>query len=174
MPGNTRTPWRRIATVVKTQGLKGEVVVEMTDDLPFSIFVDHDVFFVPPALRGRNGARVATVEGDARSASVRFEGIESITDAEGLVGRSILVSRDEIPEYVADTEALIGRPVSCVDNGPLGNVSAVICTPANDVLEVQGPHGEILILSLAGGEEDAIVVKLLPGLLPDDAEGRRR
>ena len=80
-----------------------------------------------------------------------LEGITSIDQAEALVGNDIYVKKALLPEpapgeyYWRD---LIGLGVFTEDGAELGRISGVIATGANDVYQVQGPSGELLLPAL--------------------------
>ena len=177
MLAHVRTPWKNIATVTSTQGLKGEVVVQGTGDLPFSVFEGTHVFFVPPVLKGPNEAVVESVSEDARGALVRFQGITAIDEAAELVGRGILVERSDIPGDLFCADLLTGRSAEDDERGYIGVVTDLMHLPANDVLVVEGPLGDILIPVIADcirevpeDEEMPLKVHLLPGLVPEEGE----
>lgn len=176
MSQSVRTPYVACATVVKTQGLNGEVVVVQTGDLPLVSLEGCSVWFLPPMLHDVNEAVVESVEDSQRGALVCFEGVDSIDMAEKLVGRTILALRSEVGAQTR-AESLMGRRVRCVEHGDLGTITAVIQTPANDVWQVDGPLGCVLIpvidqvvLSNPLPQEGPIEVHLLPGLIDSEAE----
>jgi 16S rRNA processing protein RimM len=106
-------------------------------------------------------ARVfAEVEGESKSLTVRsvrrqrghfviaFEGFKSREETEHLLGSELSVPASELtplPEnefYYAD---LIGMEVTTDTGTALGAVTRVIDAGAHDVLEINGPAGEVLI-----------------------------
>jgi 16S rRNA processing protein RimM len=107
---------------------------------------------------------------------VRLSGLESISAVEPLVGSSIWMARAELPKlddehfYWSDLEGL-----EVVDQqlGVLGRVSGMFTTPAHDILEVDGPAGEILIpavvpfLVRVDRDRARLHVNLPEGLVPE-------
>lgn len=79
---------------------------------------------------------------------LRFAGVGSREAAAALAGREIRAPADRLPE-LADPDTLYVRDLVgfAVEAGgrPLGEVRDVIPGPANDVLEVAGPDGSLLI-----------------------------
>lgn len=77
----------------------------------------------------------------------RLEGVDDRDAAAALVGRSIAVTRDQLPPvaedeyYWADLE---GLAVETVDGQPLGRVGHLIGTGANDVLVVEGERERLI------------------------------
>ena len=168
-----------IGRIVKTHGLKGEVAVEMTRDLPSSLPQGLGVWFVPPPTPVRF-AHLSAVRPGPKGALLAFDEVTDIEIASTLVGAEILAQRSQLAdEWLGeDGEAFDPLGFEAVDTarGPLGIVSEVIVTGANDVWVIDGPFGEILIPVIdevvSGIDEDArrIDVTLLPGLLPQDSE----
>ncbi|MBF0234151.1 MAG: 16S rRNA processing protein RimM [Desulfamplus sp.] len=79
-----------------------------------------------------------------------FEGVTREI-AEGLVGRSIAVDRDDLPELEPDTyywEDLVGLKVTDIHSGYLGVIGYILPTGSNDVFVVQGSGKEILVPAL--------------------------
>ncbi len=108
---------------------------------------------------------------------VKIRGVDSRTDAQALVGRELLVKRSELPEleegeyFCAD---LMGAEVFTEDGRALGKITKIFSTGGNDVFEVRGPAGEVLIpviedvvLSIDVSNK-RVTVRLLEGLLPED------
>ncbi|NTU88312.1 MAG: 16S rRNA processing protein RimM [Actinobacteria bacterium] len=177
MESASTTPYANIATIVKTQGLKGEVVVKSTTGLPFALPVGSTVFFTPPSLRGVRSAKITGVSGIDYSAAVTFDAIVDIDGAKQLVGKTILARRIDIPESPFDPEVLVGREVVCVERGRLGTIVDILFSRANDVWVVQGRFGEVMIpviddvvLDVPEDSEQPISVRLLEGLIDSEAE----
>jgi len=69
---------------------------------------------------------------------------------------------------------VIGMEVVTEEGEPLGQVTAILETRANDVYVVQGPKGEVLLPASEevvldiDVEEGRLVVHLLPGLIKED------
>jgi 16S rRNA processing protein RimM len=105
-----------------------------------------------------------------------MEGLDTRDDALSLAGSEFHVKREELPDlpegeyYCAD---LMGMEVFDEDDKFIGRVTDVIATGGNDVIEVNGPFGEVLIPAIEGsiievdGVGARIVVRLLEGLLPE-------
>ena len=77
-----------------------------------------------------------------------LEGIESRDQAENLVGKEILVDRDQLPEPEKDTwywQDLMGLDVVDHLKGYLGKITHIFQTGANDVLVVTDSERETLV-----------------------------
>jgi len=150
-----------VARVLRPQGRRGEVAAEILTDFPERLTRVKQVYLF-------DGARDAAPSGDpgaepvGRCVKVRscwlsqsrggqaifhFEGADSISDAEKLVGLEVripLAERAALPEgsyYVTD---LIGCEVS-EKGAAIGVVRDVEFTGGTPILAVDSPEGEVLI-----------------------------
>ena len=142
-----------VGRVVKSHGVRGELVVEVRTDSP------RDRFAVGSRLLGRTGKgktvadREVVVEA-ARDHSgrllVRLAGVTDRDSADALRGMLLLVDSDSLPETEDPDEfhdhQLVGLRVLDTHGLDLGEVTEVIHTPA----------GELLAVRLVGGA-DALV-----------------
>lgn len=138
---------KTIARVVKTHGKKGEVVTVSVNGLPSLMRENLMVCLVPPALKSNRWHRVAEVQDGPRGQLVTFFDVSTISDAEELVGKSILSLEEDLPEDLVlhDPNVLLGSHVVDEQVGELGVIAEVMVGPANDVWSIQGPYGEVLI-----------------------------
>lgn len=138
----------RVAHIAKTRNLEGSVVVHGIDGLPFLLSEGMLVHFVPPTLRGPRKARVESVE-QVREGSfaVKFAGIDSIDDAEQLIGSYCLVAKADLPKIDMEgaPQTLLGFSVEDRTRGPLGSVVEVLASSVQGTLVVQGPTGQVMI-----------------------------
>ena len=162
------------ARVQKTHGKKGEVVAVPADGLPVLLKPDMTVWVVPPRLKGPRSMRVAAADEGRVGQLVRLEGVGDLDGASKLVGRSLLVSTDELPEDFGlhDPQGLLGREVVDEGQGFLGRIVEVMQGVANDGWQVEGPRGTILVPVVPeyvrGIDEDGTVVVDLPeGMVPE-------
>lgn len=171
-------PFTALARVMKSHGLKGEVAVEPAADLPFVLPIGLEVWFVPPPAGVRTG-RIENVRRGPKGPLVKVSGIDDIGTAQKLVGSDMMVRTEDMPadwcEPLDDGADPVGLCVTDVERGLLGKVVELIVTGANDVWVVEGPYGEVLLPVIddvvleIDWESGSVEVKLLPGLLPDDA-----
>ncbi|MBI5598111.1 MAG: 16S rRNA processing protein RimM [Deltaproteobacteria bacterium] len=111
---------------------------------------------------------------------VTLEGVIGREGASALRGKEVLVERDALPEpsegeyYRFD---LIGIEVRTEDGQYLGEVTDVFSTGSNDVYEVTGPMGEVLLPAIkecviaVDVPGRSLTVRPMDGLLPE-ARGR--
>ena len=170
------SPYRNIARVIKTRGLEGKVHAQCAPDLPFCMSEGLRVHVVPP-INGfpRQLDVVAVSDIDAWRCIVTFEQITSIDLAEQLVGHCLLALADDIEvNEVSALYGLVGRQVKDQVHGMLGSVTEIIETPANDVLVVSGPKGDVLIplveevvLDIPEDESQPLLTKVMKGLIQE-------
>ncbi len=84
---------------------------------------------------------------------LKLEGVSTRDEAEGLKGCEVSIPRDELPalekgEYYFFE--LIGVRVRDEDGKELGTIANIFATGSNDVYEVRGQVGEILIPAIEG------------------------
>lgn len=168
-----RKHWRAIAQIVKTHGKRGEVVTVPVHSLPSLIAEGMTVVPVPPALKGSREFSVISVKSDDREGSlVTFEGVATISDAEELVGKTLLVEEDCLPENFALVNAslLVGREVIDVEHGSLGEITEVLVGPTQNVWVIDGSFGQVMMPAVdefivEAPVEGPITVSIPQGLL---------
>lgn len=134
-----------VARVGKARGLEGEVTAQIAGGLPFCLYEGLEVHVVPPTLYGPRDIRIESVdELSSGQLVLSFESVNCIDDAEQLAGRWLLVALDDL-DLDDDANWFIGCAVHDERYGELGQVSELIETPANDVIVVNGPYGEVLV-----------------------------
>ncbi len=108
---------------------------------------------------------------------LEIEGLSDRDSAEGLAGTEVFVPREDLAPLSDDEfyySELVGLDVVTDDGRALGLVEEIIPTGSNDVLQVAGPLGEVLIPVIDGvvlsvdTEKNLITVHLLEGLLPGE------
>ncbi|MGV9672387.1 ribosome maturation factor RimM [Gordonia sp. NPDC003504] len=168
-----------VGRVIKSHGIRGEVVVDVRTDEPEQRFAT-GATLVGRLPRG-GGERDFTVTA-AREHSGRLllslAEVGTRADADELRGTLFLIDSSQVdsgddPDAFYDHE-LEGLPVTTLEGVVVGVLSSVLHLPANDVLAVRAPDGrEILIpfvreiVPVVG--RDGVVVDPPIGLL-DDAD----
>ncbi len=128
---------------------------------------------VPPALKGSRKFSVISVESDDREGSlVTFEGVATISDAEELVGKTLLVEEDCLPENfsLVNASLLVGREVIDVEHGSLGEITEVLVGPTQNVWVIEGSFGQVMMPAvdefiIEAPVEGPITVSIPQGLL---------
>lgn len=134
-----------LGRVCGAHGVRGDVKIE-SHTVPRVAIFDYQ----PWILRDAHGERVlAGVRGsdNGRNVLARLPGIGARTQAQALIGAEIWVPRARLPTlpageyYWVDLE---GLAVETLDGVPLGTVSHLFSTGANDVMVVRGDRERLL------------------------------
>lgn len=141
--------------------------------LPSLIAEGMTVVPVPPALKGSRKFSVISVETDDREGSlVTFDGVATISDAEELVGKTLLVEEDCLPENfsLVNASLLVGREVIDVEHGSLGEITEVLVGPTQNVWVIEGSFGQVMMPAvdefiIEAPVERPITVSIPQGLL---------
>lgn len=141
--------------------------------LPSLIAEGMTVVPVPPALKGSRKFSVISVESDDREGSlVTFDGVATISDAEELVGKTLLVEEDCLPENfsLVNASLLVGREVIDVEHGSLGEITEVLVGPTQNVWVIEGSFGQVMMPAvdefiIEDPVEGPITVSIPQGLL---------
>ena len=135
-----------VATVLKPQGIRGEIKVKVLCDCA------EDLFDVERLVIGDTEYEVMNVRGQGDFAYISLKGVFDRNAAELLRGLDVLAYREELPElpegtyYIAD---LTGCKVLTEKGGFVGEVVAV--TPAHtDVYELKTPSGTLAFAAAEG------------------------
>ncbi|GAA2068186.1 ribosome maturation factor RimM [Williamsia deligens] len=135
-----------VGRIVKSHGVRGEVVVDVRTD-------DPDARFAPDSvLRGRargGGEQTLTVVGARTHGErllVRFDGVDGREAADALRGVVLVVDSDSVssgddPDEFYDHE-LIGVAVRTVGGDPVGTVADILHLPGGDTLVVTVTDGD--------------------------------
>jgi 16S rRNA processing protein RimM len=161
-----------VGRIGRPHGIRGDVVVGVRTDEPELRFAVGSRLDTDPADVGP--LTVAAVRWHSGELLVRFEGYRDRTAAEELRGTWLRVDSSTLtpsddPDVFHDHE-LIGLTVRTVDGTEVGVVDDVL-HPAQDLLAVRGPAGEILvpfvkaIVTEVNVEAGVVTIDPPPGLL---------
>ena len=162
-----------VGRITGVHGIKGEIKVALYGDL-------EGIRWTTVFLTGKEKneeRRVERVRPHKGALILVLEGLTTRTEAEGLVGLEISLRKGDLPELEEDEyyySDLVGMEVWADDGRRLGTVTNIIATGSNDVLEVHGDLGEVLIPAIEDAllrvdlETNRITVHLLEGLVPDE------
>lgn len=110
---------------------------------------------------------------------IELEGYTDRNSSELLVGSEVSITKDQLPGLSEDEyylHDLEGLDVWADDGRRLGSITNVFSTGSNDVIEVKGPFGEVLLPSITEVIKEVdlkgrrLVVHLLEGLLTEKKE----
>jgi 16S rRNA processing protein RimM len=166
-----------LARVVKTQGRRGEVAVEVHSDVPDRWHASMRVW----ALVENDTRRELHIE-DARPHKewlvLKFAGVDSISEAERLVGSELQVPLSERAKlepgaaYVSDLVGCAlfdnGREVGCINNVRFGAGEAPLLVVGSGKNELEIPYAQEFLLRV-DLEHKRIEMNLPEGLLDVNA-----
>ncbi len=159
-----------IGRAVKVFGIKGELKVR-----PYSVSLE-PFTRSPELVLDDTTYRVRAIRPHKNAVLLSVEGIDTPEKARELVGALVKTDAANLPPTEEDEYywfELIGSDVVTTNGRNLGRVVRIIETGANDVLQVEGPLGEILLPMIddvvidVDTEKGEIVVDPLEGLIPD-------
>jgi 16S rRNA processing protein RimM len=136
-----------VGVVVGTHGIRGDLKVRPLPTGELALAAVRDLL-----LRAPSGQ--LTLYHAQRSTPhrqfvlIRLEGLYDVNEAKSLVGQTLLMRRDSLPDpgegrhYWCDLEGL-----TVIDRrrGEIGKVEEMFSTPAHDILVVRSPRGEVLV-----------------------------
>ncbi len=159
----------RVGVISNTHGIKGEVkVFPTTDDV--GRFKDLKKVLLDTG-KEKIPLKVTGVKFFKNLAILKFDGIDSINDIEKYKGKDLLITREQaVP--LAENEYFICDLVGCTvvtESGePVGELTDVLQTGANDVYLVTAPDGEEILIPVTDEcvkevsiEQKKVVVHLL-------------
>ena len=165
-----------VARIGRAHGLRGEVTVELRTDSPQERFVLGAVLHVVargPQSRTLPGTlTVAGVRDHNGTLLLRFDQVDDRSAAEALRGA---VLEADVPDESSEPEAwydhqLVGLQVQDRAQSPLGEIIAVEHPPAQDLLVVRRPDGQVRLVPFVSA---LVPVVDLPGgrVVVDDPGG---
>lgn len=139
----------KVGKIVNTHSLKGEVKVISSTDFEEERFKKGSKLLI---TRGNQLIREAVVQSYRNHKNfllVKFEGIDSVEEAEKLKNLQIKIDSDEVGELEENEfyfHQIIGCEVFDENDKNLGEIIDILTPGANDVWVIKGEHGkEILI-----------------------------
>jgi 16S rRNA processing protein RimM len=167
--------WIAIATLLRPQGRRGELLAEPLSDVAEVFVTGRRVMLSGKTMEARTLEEHWMPTGrNAGKIVLKLSGCESINDAEALAGRQVLIAADEMPKLDEDTY-FVGDLVGCAFfDGD---------TPAGRIVDVEFPVGSdgrrmeeaalLLVVELIAGEEPVLVPFIRTWLQHVDVEERR-
>lgn len=163
-----------IARIVKPRGIRGEVACDIETDFP-ERFASLD----PVTVWMPNGSRLALKIEDhwfhKRRVILKFEGYDTMTAAEELVGGRLVIRQSdarELEENEFYEYNIIGSEVVTTGGERLGRVTRLMRTGGTDLLVIEGKDGRELLVPFvddicAEVDEEAKIITINPpaGLL---------
>lgn len=167
-----------VGKLLKTHGLKGELNMLLDIDPGYleegnPAVLDIDGIYVPfytDSLRTKGSF----------SYLVKFEGIDSETEARKLVNKSIFALRDRLKEFMLENydeeyalyDDLIGWTIEDIEGGEIGKVVEIDTNTDNELFIVETPEGKTVYIPLTEDfiekmdeEGKRVLMRLPDGLL---------
>ena len=135
-----------VGRVIKTHGVRGELKVLPYGETLGEMVAGETLF----SIEGRQQRQLTLVRlrAQTRVRIAKFEEVESIDEAQALIGKDLLVDKDRLPPLSEDEYyhfQLIGLSVVTKEGKPLGTLGAIFETAGHDVYVVEGDGKELLI-----------------------------
>jgi 16S rRNA processing protein RimM len=143
----TRPSHIAIARIVRTRGIRGEVLAELHTDFPTRFRLLHRVQVRLPDERYKSLELEHSWEHKGRQV-LKFSGVDSIAEAEVLIGAWIEIEADQavpLPEGAYWDHDLVGCTLRSGSGEVLGVVGGVMRIAGNSQLVVQGARGEFFV-----------------------------
>lgn len=136
-----------IARIVRTRGNRGEVLAELHTDFPKRFEGLKEVWL--EFADGRKQRLSLTGSWEYRGRRVlKFAAVDTITDAEKLVGAWVQVDASErlpLPDGTFYDDDLIGCSIRDTSDAFLGTVTGVLHLAGHNLLEVKGLQNEFMV-----------------------------
>jgi 16S rRNA processing protein RimM len=137
-----------IARIVKTRGLRGEVVADLLTDFPERFEGLEDVILRPLDGAGRRELKIEKFWFQKGRVILKFAGLDTIEEAEKLRDRDVCVPEEDAVELEDDEFfdwQLAGCRVETIGGNAIGEVTEVMRTGGTEILVVAGDGKEYLV-----------------------------
>ncbi|MBU0704699.1 MAG: ribosome maturation factor RimM [Chloroflexi bacterium] len=166
-----------VGRVQRPHGIRGELRVRIVTDYPERL-KQHAHFYLarPDSPEKTERYLVEKWRLHKETLLLKLVGYDDRDSVEELRGMLVQIPIEEavpLEEWEYYHFQLIGVRVETEDGEPLGQVTEVIDTGANDVYVVRGPRGEVLLPAIEDVilkldlDSNLMVVRPLPGMLPE-------
>lgn len=157
----------------KAHGIRGEVTMTILTDFPERIHTGKTLYIGEE----HRSMQVHTARPTGTKLLLKFEGIETRTQAEELRNLIVSVPQEEVPplpkgEYYY--HELLGLRVVSEEGQDLGILEEILPTGANDVFLIRLPDGRELLLPVIPGvllgvdlQNRQMRVRVMPGAMPE-------
>ncbi len=165
-----------LGRLVKAFGIRGELKLNPTADFWEDILRSKHLVLRREA-DGRIEERPVALERyrpHGRCYVVDIEGVADRNAAEEIVGGELFIDGASIDVDLPEEKLpfqVIGAAVKTVEGKALGEVTAVVFSPAHDVYEVSGPNGSFMVPAVPefvvsiDDEKKEIIIRTIPGLV---------
>ncbi len=159
--------------IVGTHGIRGMVRIQPWSDSP-EFLSDFETLYLDKD--GVSAVRVGSVKPHGNVSLAKFEGVETIEQAEALRGKTVYISREdvELPDGRYFISDIIGSEVFDISGARLGQLCDVSETGANDVWHIKNDGKEYLVPAIdevivsVDVDEERIVLNPMKGIFDDE------
>jgi len=137
---------------VKPHGVRGKIKVDYFGE-DIDRFLLYQKIFIKDNLGKPESFEVLEVTPQPPRLILRLKGIERIEETEGLIGKEILVRREDLPEPEEGEYywfEILGMVVETEKGRRIGTVKKIFPTGSHDVYVVEGKRGEIFLPATEG------------------------
>lgn len=165
-----------LGSFVKAHGIRGELKLLTSEDFWPEVLGSAELWMEHARADDveRRPVRVERVRPHQGQYIVKLEGVEDRSGAEDEVGGRLFVDLDRLDVELPDHELpfqVIGTLVRTEEGRVLGRVSGVLASAAQEVYEVTGEDGSVLIPAVPAfivardRERGEITIRTIPGLI---------
>ena len=159
---------------VKAFGIRGELKLYASDDFWFDALESQRLFVARDGDEEKRGVVVEYAQPHQKQFIVKLEGIDDRNDAEREVGAGLFIDIQSLDVELPDHELpfqVMGMHVRTEDGRDIGHITGVIGSSAQNVYEVTGETGKVLIPAVdafiieRNFDDGEMTVRPIPGLL---------
>ena len=133
-----------IAKITNTSGLKGEVKLRPLSRYSINYIMTKDLR-IGQIGKSLSSLRLESKVGDGKRMKFKFQGIDSISEAENIVGKIIYIDSEKDDNINLIGENVIGFSVETKSGRKAGTIKNVMWLPANDVYIILKDGKEFLV-----------------------------
>lgn len=159
-----------IATITTTSGLSGDVRLRPLSRY-FDDYIEEKNLMLGFSPDASEDIRLEVVRGMGKKRRFKFEGVNSVSDAEKIVGKTIFVEAQSEDGINLIGKDLLGYDVFAESGDFVGTLKDVMWLPGNDAYVIKNGEKEILIPVIpevvkgVDHETGVIVISPMDGLL---------
>ena len=167
----------RIARIVNTFGIKGELKVLAETDFPVQRFAKGQTVYL---INQENqlAAKIETARLHKGSYIVKFQGIEQINDVESYKGGWLAINAGQQEDLAEDAyyyHQIIGLEVLTTEGEKIGKIKDILALGSNDVWVVQRKQAKDVLIPYIDDvvkevnlENSTVAIELMEGLMDDE------
>lgn len=159
---------------VKAFGIKGELKLYASDDFWFEALDSERLFVMRDGDDARRAVFVEYAQPHQKQFIVKLDGVDERREAEAEVGGYLFIDMEALDVDLPDHELpfqVMGMHVRTEEGRDLGHITNVIVSPGQNVYEITGETGKVLIPAVdafiiaRNFDDGEMTVRPIPGLL---------